>query len=150
DLVQLSAEHRRIRAEQVLAPLARGEVDQALGVALGVQMQSYARQRALLASLSDQAHREAQRAEDNATRLLASTTAAALIAALLIVAVLTRLTATPLHQLALAADRIAEGDLNVPALQTGRADEVGVLSQAFTRMSTSLQAMVEVARRIAA
>lgn len=150
ELRQVSEEHGRVRAEQVLGSLAQGKADVALNVALGTQIQTYySRQRALLESLSEQADQAAQRAMTEATRVLAFTATAALVAAVLIVVFLTHLVATPLRQLALAADRIAEGDLDVPALDTRRGDEVGALAQAFTRMSTSLRAMVDVARRIA-
>jgi methyl-accepting chemotaxis protein len=150
ELERVSAEHRRVRAEQILAPLAQGKSDSDFQGALAAQMQTYRSQRAVLASLTDHAHEASVRAMADAKQVLAYTTAAALVAALVIVSLLTRLTATPLERLAVAADRIAEGDLNVSALETARMDEVGVLSQAFQRMIHSLSAMVEVAGRIAA
>ncbi len=150
ELERVSAEHRRVRADQVLAPLAQGRTDAALDEALGAQLQTYSHQRELLASLAGRADEAAQAAMTQALQLLGYTTTAALLAALLIAGLLTRLTAGPLQQLAQAADRIAAGDLDMPALDTQRDDEVGALSQAFVRMSGSLQAMAEAARRIAA
>ncbi len=150
ELERLAAEHRRVRSEQVLAPLAQGATGAALEEALAAQMQTYDRQRELLATLGERAHRSARAAMADAVQVLGYTTVAALLAAAVIVAVLTRLTATPLEQLARAADRIAEGDLDVPALDTRRTDEIGTLAQAFVRMGGSLQAMAGVARRIAA
>jgi len=63
--------------------------------------------------------------------------------------VITRNIATPLKGVSQAAQRIAAGDLLVDLPSSGRRDEVGVLTQTFSRMTQSLKAMSEVAKRIA-
>jgi methyl-accepting chemotaxis protein len=150
ELVQLRDEHRRVREQQVLAPLAEGRVDAARATALGPQMETYTRLRRLLATLAADTQREAESAWLQARQLLAGTAIAALALALLIVVALTRITAAPLRDLAVVADRIAEGDLDVALPPGRRGDEIGALTDAFARMVSSLRVLAEAARRIAA
>jgi len=63
--------------------------------------------------------------------------------------VITRNIATPLKEVSEAAQRIAAGDLLVDLVSDGRGDEVGVLTQTFSRMTKSLKQMSEVAKQIA-
>ena len=63
--------------------------------------------------------------------------------------VITRNIATPLKEVSRAAQRIAAGDLLVDLPSNGRRDEVGVLTQTFSRMTQSLKQMSEVAKEIA-
>ncbi len=63
--------------------------------------------------------------------------------------VITRNIATPLKEVSQAAQRIAAGDLLVDLVSDGRRDEVGVLTQTFSRMTQSLKQMSEVAKQIA-
>jgi methyl-accepting chemotaxis protein len=149
DVTRLRDEHRRLREQQVLAPLAEGKVDAAREVVLGPQFETYSRLRKVLGSLAADAQRAAEQSWLEARRLLVVGSVAALAITLLIVAGLTRITAAPLRQLATVADRIAEGDLDVPLPPPGRRDELGLLTEAFLRMNTSLRAMATVARRIA-
>ncbi len=62
---------------------------------------------------------------------------------------LTRNIARPLGEVTAAAGRIADGDLHVEFANTGRDDEVGVLSQTFQRMCGSLTMLAGRARQIA-
>jgi methyl-accepting chemotaxis protein len=62
---------------------------------------------------------------------------------------ITRNIAIPLKEVSQAAQRIAAGDLLVDLVSDGRRDEVGVLTQTFSRMTESLKQMSEVAKQIA-
>ena len=62
---------------------------------------------------------------------------------------ITRNISGPLREISGAAEKIAGGDLAVNISSNGRTDEVGVLAQTFSRMTTSLQGMADVARKIA-
>jgi methyl-accepting chemotaxis protein len=62
---------------------------------------------------------------------------------------ITRNIAIPLKEVSQAAQRIAAGDLLVDLVSDGRRDEVGVLTQTFSRMTQSLKQMSEVAKQIA-
>lgn len=150
ELGRVRDEHRRVREQELLAPLAEGKVDAARAVALGPQVETYSRLRKLLGALGADSARAAERAWLEARQLLAGMAIAALALALLIVAALTRITAAPLRELASVADRIAEGDLDVTLPPAGRRDEIGTLTDAFTRMSTALRGMSALARSIAA
>jgi methyl-accepting chemotaxis protein len=149
EVARLRDEHRRVREQQVLAPLAAGQADAARAVALGPQLDTYGRLRKLLGAMSADAQRAAEQSWVEARQVLVVTAVAALAIALLIVSGLTRITAGPLRQLAAVADRIAEGDLEVALPSAGRRDELGVLTDAFIRMNASLRTMSAVARRIA-
>ena len=63
---------------------------------------------------------------------------------------ITRNISRPLGEISGAAEKIAGGDLTVSVSSDGRADEVGVLASTFSRMTASLQAMADIARKIAA
>jgi len=63
---------------------------------------------------------------------------------------ITRNVSGPLRKLTAAADRIAVGDLGVSVDLGERSDEIGLLAQAFTRMTRSLRSMAGVAELIAA
>ena len=63
---------------------------------------------------------------------------------------ITRNISTPLQRMSDAAQQIALGDLAVKVSYDARRDEVGALSQAFTRMIGSLQYMARAAEQIAA
>ena len=149
ELTRLRIEHRRMREQQVLAPLAEGRIDAAREAALGPQFEAYTRLRKTLGTMAEQTQQAAEQSWLQARQLLAVTTVAALVIALLIVTGLTRITAAPLRVLALVADRIAEGDLDATLPPSGRRDELGTLTDAFIRMTASLRTMAAVARRIA-
>ncbi|PQV64212.1 Methyl-accepting chemotaxis protein [Abditibacterium utsteinense] len=57
--------------------------------------------------------------------------------------------ARPLHQMALAAQKIREGDLDVSVPGEGRADEVGALGQALNAMIAALRQSANIAERVA-
>jgi len=93
---------------------------------------------------------EAQATAAQAKRTILLGTTAALIILAMAGLVITRNISGPLREISGAAERIAAGDLAVSISPDGRADEVGALANTFSRMTTSLQGMAEVARKIAA
>jgi methyl-accepting chemotaxis protein WspA len=62
---------------------------------------------------------------------------------------LVRSISRPLQQISSAAERIAVGELEVALASTERRDEVGVLAQAFARMTQSLQSMAKGVEQVA-
>lgn len=62
---------------------------------------------------------------------------------------ITRNIATPLKSITSAAQRIAEGDLDVKVAGSGRSDEVGILASTFAAMTSAMRKMASVAARIA-
>ena len=51
--------------------------------------------------------------------------------------------AGPIHRLALASERIAAGELDVPVVQAHTGDEVEILAHSFNTMSRSIRSMVD-------
>ncbi len=74
----------------------------------------------------------------------------AAILILLVSILLIRSITLPLRQLTIVAERISVGDLSQRPTFSGRNDEVGLLSQAFTRMNDYLKTMSQVAHSLAA
>ncbi len=74
----------------------------------------------------------------------------ALIIAGTVGAIITRNIAKPLGDLTRMAERVIVGDLTTPPLASRRDDEVGILSNAFDRMTASLRVMATAAEQIAA
>ena len=94
---------------------------------------------------------EAQAGARNATLTIVFGTLAAFIVLALAGFVITRNIANPLKEISATAERIAVGDLGVTiSMKNGREDEVGLLTQAFARMTDSLNGMAGVAGKIAA
>lgn len=56
---------------------------------------------------------------------------------------MTKSITTPLRRLAKAADEVANGNLDVPLLETRYNDEVGVVSKAFNKMIVSIREYIE-------
>lgn len=51
--------------------------------------------------------------------------------------------AGPIHRLAIASERIAAGELDVPEVQASTGDEVEILAHSFNTMSRSIRSMVD-------
>jgi methyl-accepting chemotaxis protein len=92
----------------------------------------------------------AQASAKNAILTVVIGTLAAFIGLGLVAFVITRNIAKPLKEIAATAERIAAGDLSVTVSMNKREDEIGILAQAFTRMTDSLKSMAGVASKIAA
>jgi methyl-accepting chemotaxis protein len=88
-------------------------------------------------------------ARDTTWTILVGTLLAAIIAAAA-GAIITRDIAVPLKSLTGVAERITLGDLSASANVGVRGDEIGVLAQAFERMTRSLRTLAEATERIAA
>jgi len=93
---------------------------------------------------------EAQASARNASVTIIGGTLAALVVLIVAGFVTTRNIANPLREITATAERIAAGDLRAATSTTDRADEVGVLARAFSRMTDSLKDMAGVAGKIAA
>jgi methyl-accepting chemotaxis protein len=63
--------------------------------------------------------------------------------------IITRNLSRPLQEISMVADRIAEGDLSLEIKTDRRADEIGILSKSFVKMSRTLKTMADGANQIA-
>jgi methyl-accepting chemotaxis protein len=112
--------------------------------------------RKVIADMKDEEHGllaersvEAQSSAQGTRLTILAGTASALLLLSLTAILITRNIAKPLKDLTATAERIAGGDISVQIVADRRADEVGVLAQAFSRMSLSLRQMAETAAGIA-
>lgn len=148
---------RQTREQEVIPLIFQGKPEEARKLALGIQDQRYEKLRDLALKMAKKAKaRAAQQtkdADDTASRailiFLIVGVAAVVISASLAM-YLNRLIARPLQNIAQVAAKISSGDLAVAVSGADRADEVGVLGQAVTRMIQYLKEMAGVADSLAA
>jgi len=158
-LDKLSREFRKTRDTEVIPLIRAGKIAQAQLISFGIQNTRFEAMRDTATDLSTEAQDSAQKAlgaaaakARRALQTFLTLGAAAVLAGIWMALLLNRLIAVPLREIAAAADNIARGDLNAAndlALENRR-DEVGVLAQAFNRMTRSLRDMAGVAGQIAA
>lgn len=142
------AAYARVRDGQTLALLRNGQVDAAHAASVGEQNTRYLGLRELAGQLSDRALDLGTEQAMSARKTFAVVGVLAVLLALLTGWLLTRTIAGPLRSLTAAAERIAVGDLPPEEASLARNDEVGLLHQAFGRMSRKLREMAVVAQRI--
>ncbi len=147
----------RATRDQQFALIHAGKVDEARKLSVGIQEQRYFKIRQLAAQIRNSDQKSAQ-GRMAASREMAQKVSivfivagvAAFVLSLLAVFVLNRMISNPLKEIAGAAERMSEGDLDVKNLSLeDRKDEVGALTKAFGRMISYLQDMAGVAKRIA-
>jgi len=143
---------RQTTATQIIPLIYEGKIEEAKGLALGIQAEHYQRMRSLAKELGDEAVEQAQgriaRSEQEAREAVLTFVIVGLIALGMGVAMalfLDRLIASPLRVISGVAERVASGDLTVNVPSDRRTDEVGALSQIFSRMVENLR---EVTREI--
>jgi methyl-accepting chemotaxis protein len=149
---------------QELATLKAGvDVEKAKGVQAGLQWAATGQDkkaldaiRKVIADMKDEEHgllavrsNEAQASAQSTRLTILTGTASAFVLLSLVTILITRNIAKPLKELTATAERISGGDLSVEVQTDGRRDEVGLLAQAFGRMSQSLRQMAEIAKGIA-
>jgi methyl-accepting chemotaxis protein len=147
-------EHQAVREvyaqtrERVLQLAQAGNLAEARRLSLGENEERYQKMRELINALFADAEHEAgaalehSRATAERSRgVFFSMGAGVLAVSLLGVFALGRMIADPLQQLLGVAQRVSRGDLTVTVPATARADEVGVLTQAFGAMLENFRAM---------
>ena len=142
-------EYGEFRDNQTTVLILRGDIEAARAGSLGEQHQRYLALRDLSRTLAEEAQRQSreQAAQASTTFLLAGILA--LLASAVIVWLLTRAIAQPLRQITRTAEAIAVGRLPTEEMAVVRNDEVGLLHQAFSRMTGTLREMAAVASSIA-
>jgi methyl-accepting chemotaxis protein len=140
--------HSAARDNHVLPLIIAGKTDEARDLVLGVQADRYETMRSATDKLQAAAVAEAKAASQRAVTLFAIVGGAAVLISILIVVMLTRLIAHPIDEMAMAAQRIAGGDLSFTVAAGARNDEVGVLARSFAGMTEYLKAMAAAADQI--
>lgn len=142
-------EYSEVRDSQVLRLIQQGDIDAAREQSLTVQHRRYLVLRDRLRALGNEANAQSRSQIDAAMRMFVIAGVLALLAAGLIVVLLTRSIARPLGDITRTAERIALGELPARESAIERTDEVGLLNQAFARMTDKLREMARVAERMA-
>ncbi|MBW3549566.1 MAG: methyl-accepting chemotaxis protein [Proteobacteria bacterium] len=151
-LDQFSAPYReftQFRDTRTVPLILRGELEAARDSSLTGQHSRYLALRDLSRALATEAQQQADRHAAQARTVFALVGLLALLAAVLIGWLLTRAIARPLRELTTTAERIALGELPADEQAVARDDEVGLLHQAFARMTHKLRDMAAVAASIA-
>ena len=143
-------EFHKVRDSQVIPAILAGKAEEARVLAMGEQADRYEKLRTLGIEMADLTKMHADETVKNATLIVVALGIGAVVVSMLLVMLLNRIIADPLHDISRAAEKIAQGDLEVVIATNGRCDEVGILSQAFGRMTGSLQAMARGAEEVAA
>ncbi len=156
EMTAMVAAYRRGRHELV-ALIFGGDLDLARQMGSGIQGESFERIRTLAQELGNEAQQRARQATEDAAarvletvRLLLALGAGALVLGVAVAALLNRVIATPLKDIADRAERIAAGEIVVEPTGRPRGDEIGLLEEKFNRMVDSLQEKAAAAGRIAA
>jgi methyl-accepting chemotaxis protein len=152
----LLTDFRQTRDQEVMQLVYQGKNDEAKKLAIGLQDERFLKLRAMALKMADMAKARAahqtKESDDAASRailifILCGTVS--VVISTLLVMYLNRLIARPLQDIAQVAAKISSGNLAVAISMEGRADEVGTLGQAFTRMIAYLKEMAGVADSLA-
>lgn len=143
--------------DSLILPLARaGRFEEALRIQNDIQLPRFEQVHILIVGMADKAEAQALveiRSSGEAARLakvaLWSATAMAILLGMVVVNLLSRTIASPLAEITRVASQVAEGDLSSDPAPLPRQDEVGRLSQTFSRMVVSLRAAAGAATDIA-
>jgi methyl-accepting chemotaxis protein len=154
-MVSLLADYRKVRDQQI-SLIYDDKAGEAESLDDTVQGEHYKRIRAIAVELGDTAIAQAK------LRVVQAHAKAEVLSQVFIgisilvfflsagtAVFLSEIIAKPLKEITAAAERIASGDLGIAINDSGRRDEVGDLTKAFTAMVLYLQDMAEVSRQIA-
>lgn len=141
-------EIKRIRESEIIPRIREQKKDEAAAVLFGPHYEQVEKIRDISRQLSTQLDAKSVANLPRAHTILLTLGGAATLFAIISVLGVSRAIATPLQKITLAANKIAEGDINVDLEEKSRLDEIGVLDQAFRRMCESLQDFTRRAQRI--
>ncbi|MFZ3044425.1 MAG: methyl-accepting chemotaxis protein, partial [Desulfatirhabdiaceae bacterium] len=154
--LQKTMDAYRLTREQQIVLIQEGKIEEVKQLAVSVQDERFDKIRSIAMELGQKTSEEINRQiginmETARTIKLVFTLVgiAAFLLGSLMIAFLNQTIAKPLRALTDIAKSIAAGDLNITAAVVERKDEVGLLVQAFERMTQSLRDMAAVAAQIA-
>ena len=141
--------YRQTREAQ-FALIYQGKVDEARQLGVGAQNDRFERVRAIAIELEKEAQERARQAviqseqkADQAVRLFVIIGLAALAMGIVMIVFLNRIISKPLSEISRVAERVAAGDLTANVSSTHRTDEIGALTQTFSRMVENLRGMTQ-------
>ena len=146
DLQTLRQSSLQTRETQTLPLIRAGKLEEARQLHLGIQAQRDAQMESIADAFLAQTELAARaalersaRAAEYSVQLFLIAGIAAVVLAVAMTLLLNRVIAEPLKKLAVAAERVAAGDLSADVPADGRADETGTLLHTFARMLESLR-----------
>ncbi len=150
EIAVMTTEFARTREQEIVPLLRDAKNAQATQLVNGIQQDRYVKIRTLEREFSAVIRERIDGRVKGIHTMLVAMTFAAVAAAVFLVIVLTRLIARPLAEITAIAERIACGELMLAETLDVRLDEVGLLRQAFRRVSNSLNDLAGSVRQIAA
>lgn len=142
-------EFMQARDSRTLPLVEQGKFDEARNFSLSVQHKRYLLLRDRTRDLREAAQKQSRAQLVDARKVFVAAAIAALLAAIFSAWLLSRAIGSPLTRLTRTAEKIAAGELPEQSAAERRTDEVGMLDQAFYRMTRTLRDMAGAAERIA-
>ncbi len=137
------------RDDQLIPLIHAVKMEQARGLALGIQEERYRKMRAIARELGDAAVQKARTAvtesglaAERTERLFVMVGTAAMLLAVAMALLISRIIAAPLQMLSGLAGKVASGDLTINIPTGHRTDEVGELLRAFGAMLEGLRKLM--------
>jgi methyl-accepting chemotaxis protein len=156
ELISIRNEFKQTREAQIIPFIYQGKIKQAQDLVLGAQIERFHKMRAIIEELQQQATKVAQAAVEQSARdasyaigIFVAIGLAALLSGIAMIVLLNWVIANPLRDISNTAALIASGQLPMTLYANGRADEVGQLTQTFSRMTDYLKENAKVADSIA-
>jgi methyl-accepting chemotaxis protein len=156
ELISIRNEFKQTREAQIIPLIYQGKMKQAQDLVLGAQIERFHKMRAIIEELQQQAAKVAQTAVEQSARdashaigIFVAIGLVALLSGLAMIVLFNWVIASPLKDISNTAALIASGQLPMTLSTNGRADEVGQLTQTFSRMTDYLKETAKVADSIA-
>jgi methyl-accepting chemotaxis protein len=156
EMISIRNEFKQTREAEIIPLIYQGKMKQAQELVLGAQIERFRKLRAIIEELQQQAAKAAQAAVEQSSRdashaigIFVVIGLAALLSGIAMIFLLNWVIANPLRDISNTAALIASGQLPMTLYANGRTDEVGQLTQTFSRMTDYLKETAKVADSIA-
>ncbi|MFN0079016.1 MAG: methyl-accepting chemotaxis protein [Prosthecobacter sp.] len=148
-ITSIRMEFVQVRDTEVIPLIRQQKKEEAATLVLGPQSERFEKIRTISREFTQVLTERSRARLAQAQVVFGILSGCAVLTAILMIVGLGRLIAQPLEKIAVAADKIANGDLNVEFTGVDRGDEVGALMKTFQRMTQSLSVLSDRARQIA-
>jgi methyl-accepting chemotaxis protein len=156
EMISIRNEFKQTREADIIPLIYQGKIKQAQDLVLGPQIERFGKMRAIIEELQQQAAKAAQAAVEQSSRdagraigIFVAIGLAAILLGIAMIVLLNWVIASPLRDISNTAALIASGQLPMTFSTNSRADEVGQLTQTFSRMTDYLKETAKVADSIA-
>jgi len=150
ELVATRNDYKQTRESQIIPLIYEGKTKDLI---LGIQLERFRKMRSIVEELNKQALQQAQSAVQESAQsahhsilIFVVVGIGTLLLSITMVILLDRIMAQPLNEISQAAAQMASGDMMIQLSTNHRADEVGILTQSFHRMTQYRQEMATSSR----